>query len=211
MIPVLMITYNRLEYTKQALDALLSSRGVDVYIIDNCSTDGTTEWLKKHHSRYILMHYNSGITGAMNKFVAIVRAAAVWGKVDNDTIVEADWAEKLYDTMMINQIDIIQAKHHIIPATCSGGWEGFIRGMERPAKGVYLNHFVGGTGILWNRIATSCWPIPKTEWMLGGWRHFQRQHPELRKAFCDHTEVKLLDEHGYGDYPEYYTETKRLP
>jgi hypothetical protein len=50
--------------------------------------------------------------------------------------------------------------------------------------------------------------------MLGGWRQFQREHPELKKAFATDVEVHLLDtnENGadYSQYPNYYRETKRL-
>lgn len=211
-IPVLMITHNRLEYTKQALEALFNSKGVEIYIIDNASTDGTVEWLKTQPLnilyRTLFQKKNTGIAGAMNSFLLKTRENKYAGKVDNDTIVPADWTVKLLEALIANKLDIVQAKHHIIPATHPEGWDGFTRGMKQPSPGVFLNHFVGGSGILFRRSAVNY--IPQTEWVLEGWRQFQREHPELRKAFCDHTEIQLLDQHGYEDYPEYYKQTKRL-
>lgn len=211
MIPVLMITHNRLEYTKQALDALFNSKVVEVFIIDNASTDGTVEWLQAQPCKVdwniILNTENLGIAGAMNQFLELTKGSIYVGKCDNDTLVPKDWAVKLLDALVSNDLDIVQAKHHIIPASHPEGWNGFIRNMKQASPGVYLNHFVGGSGILFRRSAVD--HIPHTEWVLGGWRQFQREHPELRKAFCDHTEVQLLDEHGYSDFPDYYKKTKR--
>jgi rhamnopyranosyl-N-acetylglucosaminyl-diphospho-decaprenol beta-1,3/1,4-galactofuranosyltransferase len=68
MIPVLMITYNRLEYTKKALEALFLSQGRKIFIIDNGSSDGTREWLESHPWKMTMnITYNKdniGIAGA---------------------------------------------------------------------------------------------------------------------------------------------------
>jgi hypothetical protein len=42
-----------------------------------------------------------------------------------------------------------------------------------------------------------------------GWREYQRQNPGIRKAFVPSVSIKLLDENGYEDYPEYYKQTGR--
>jgi hypothetical protein len=81
--------------------------------------------------------------------------------------------------------------------------------MQEISEGLYLHNFVGGSGII---IRRSCIkePLPKTDWILGGWFDWQLKHPEVKKAFYEGVEIKLLDEKGYGDYPEYYKSTKRL-
>lgn len=210
-IPVLMITWNRLEYTKRALTALMNSDHVTVYIVDNGSTDGTREWLADQTTfglqRPFIMfnRMNMGIAHAMNTFLNATRFHLIAGKVDNDTIVPKDWALKLQDCL--KHCDIVQAKHHIIPATHPKGWKGFTAGMKRE-NGLVYNHYVGGSGILFKRTIVT--EIPETENKIMGWRKFQEKHPKLRKAFCEDVEIKLLDEHGYTDYPEYYKQTGRI-
>ena len=46
------LTWNRLDYTMRALESLDRTAGypIDVFIVDNGSTDGTTEWLQKFKS-----------------------------------------------------------------------------------------------------------------------------------------------------------------
>jgi glycosyltransferase involved in cell wall biosynthesis len=208
-IPVLMITYNRLEYTKKALPALLNSGCGKVYVIDNGSNDGTVEYLKNiFEPGYLdltLNYENKGIAGAMNQFLQMTKGCEYVAKVDNDTIVPYGWLQIMLQYM--DKCDIIQAKHYIIPATDPGGWQGFISKMKNDGT-LFFNHFVGGSGILCKRSVVT--EIPATQWALGGWREFQRQRPDLVKAFCSDVEIKLLDEHGYQDYPEYYKQTKRL-
>lgn len=219
MIPILFITYNRLEYTKIALEALLAADHTQVYIIDNGSSDGTQEWLASYlltcpweynwYHKPIYNANNLGIAGAMNQFLALTREAEFVGKVDNDTIVPPDFITRMLHHM--NKADIVQAKHPILKATHPGGFDSWVASM--PADGpLRYNHFVGGSGILFRRSIVQ--QVPYTDWMLGGWRQFQREHPELKKAFATDVEVRLLDtdENGsdYSQYPDYYKETKRL-
>lgn len=212
-IPVLMITYNRLEYTRQALDALFNSRWVKIYIIDNGSTDGTQSWFWEQPWsaawNIIINDHNQGVAGAMNQFLNRTQDAEFVGKVDNDTIVQPDWCEKLLAHM--DKADIVQAKHPILKATHPAGFDDWVKGM--PADGALrYHHFVGGSGILFRRNIVK--KVPDTEWVLGGWRQFQRDHPQLRKAFATDVQIKLLDttEDGadYSKFPDYYRETKRL-
>lgn len=207
-----MITYNRLEYTKKALAALLKSDCGTIYIIDNASTDGTIEYIKetaafceKHISCFFL-NENTGIAGAMNIFLGLTFGEKFVSKVDNDTIVPPDFFTKMLACMAV--CDIVQAKHYIIPETDPLGWDHFISTMPEIVPGLRKNHFVGGSGIVFRRDIVE--KVPETKWMLGGWRQFQRERPELIKAFFEKVEIKLLDEHGYSDYPDYYVKTKRL-
>ena len=208
-----MITYNRLEYTKQALESLFNSKEVEIFIIDNGSTDGTQEWLYSQPWGVAWNVFynmkNLGIAGAMNQFLALTQEAEFVGKVDNDTIVPPDFISRMLPHM--DKVDIVQAKHPILKATHAEGFDSWVSAM--PASGALrYNHFVGGSGIIFRRnIVTQ---VPRTEWMLGGWRQFQREHPHLRKAFATDVEIQLLDTNeggaDYSQYPEYYRETKRL-
>lgn len=206
MIPVLLTTYNRLAYTKKAVAALLGT--CDVVVFDNGSTDGTVAWLASTELRCIFNQKNDGVAGAMNAFSSLVRDEPWAGKVDNDTVVQAGWADILINVGERYQLDIVQARHHVIPEVNKQGWYGLMQTCTRLGPGVYGSRFVGGSGIVFrpSKITT----IEDTDWKLMGWNKWQLEHPEVKKAFCDHVSVRLLDEHGYGDFPEYYKETRRL-
>jgi len=221
MIPVLFITYNRLEYTKRAIEALCHSDAGNIHILDNNSSDGTREWLMAtfekgdpfgyYRNRQVSISYqdkNLGIAGALNMFLGITKNYRYVAKIDNDTIVPNDFFTCMYNEILKHDLDMLQAKHHIIHATHPQGWDGFVKNMKNPAPGIYLNHFIGGSGIIFRRDKVD--KIPEVEWALGGWRKFQSMRPELKKGFTSNIEIKLLDDHGYTDYPLYYKETRRI-
>jgi glycosyltransferase involved in cell wall biosynthesis len=211
--PVLMITYNRLDYTKVALDALLDCRGAIVYIIDNASTDGTREWLREHPLKEVMnVTFNTrnvGIAGAMNQFLEMTASHYLVSKVDNDTVVAPDFLLRMRPHM--KAADIVQAKHPILKATHPEGFDAWVSEMAASGS-LRFNHFVGGSGILFKRNIVG--KVPVTDWMLGGWRQWQRDNPEFRKAFALDVEIELLDTNDqgadYSKYPEYYKETQRL-
>lgn len=216
MIDALMITHNRLEYTKKALAALVESDCAEIFLIDNGSTDETRSWIYENFAwepdefidsdKKIKPFEGQGnsIASAMNLFLRHSKTEYLI-KIDNDTIIPPDFCARMMPHM--RYADIVQAKHPIIKATDPGGWEGFTKNMKRE-NGLLYNHFVGGSGIIFKRDKVKL--IPETEWVIGGWRQFQREHPELKKAFCEDVEIELLDAHGYDDYPEYYKKTRRL-
>lgn len=208
-IPCLFITWNRLAYTKQALQSLLESDVSEIFIWDNNSEDGTREYLSMLSEPKIISthfsHTNLGIRTPMNWFIACTADYQVVAKVDNDTLIPKDFCERMLPHM--KYADIVQAKHHIIEDTCPGGWDNFIRPMRKSGE-LCFNYFVGGSGVLIKRSVMS--DLPSTEWILYSWVTWQKQHPAVIKAFAKDVEIKLLDEKGYNDYPDYYKLTKRI-
>jgi GT2 family glycosyltransferase len=212
-----MITWDRLDYTKQTLDRLIRSREVRVIVIDNGSTDGTAEWLRSRiwrpNVQMIFNNQNHGIAHAMNQFRSLTAGAEYVGKVDNDTIVDPKWAIALRDHCRRHKLDIIQAAHPLIPEVAEGrSFEEWTSAMAFPAghPEIRYHHFVGGSGIVIRRDILG--RIPETEWKLYGWRQYQRENPDLVKAFCTDVHVDLLDANGegYRDYPAYYKKTRRI-
>ena len=216
-VPVLFTTYNRLEYSKRALEALIESECGQIIVVDNFSTDGTREWLEsmKEFVTIILQEKNTGVAGAMNIFLQQTSTATFVGKVDNDTVVKQDWCSRLLQKLIDCRLHIVQAKHPILAATHTGGdFDAWMRTMQRDRKdhSIFYNRFVGGSGIVFRRNIIDA--VPETEWKLYGWNKFQKEHPELKKAFCTEVEIELLDmfKEGcsdYSKYPEYYKETRR--
>jgi cellulose synthase/poly-beta-1,6-N-acetylglucosamine synthase-like glycosyltransferase len=208
MIPFLMITYNRLEYTKEALSWVLMSDCDAIHVFDNGSTDGTVDYLRKAGACFdIYTHYNGhngGIYEAWNWFLEQTKDCEFVGKCDNDTILPPDFCNKMLPHM--EKADIVQARHKLIDASGVGTFDEWTSNM--PADGTLrFNNFVGGTGIMCRRSVLS--PLKKTDKVLMPWRQWQRDNPKVRKAFATDVNIRLLDEHGYSDYPEYYKQTGR--
>ncbi len=104
-VSLVMFTYNRIEYTCEALHTLMKNTHYpfDLYIIDNYSTDGTREWLEtvrlEYPDRIKDIRYNStneGLPGPTNDFWSRVDSELI-GKVDNDTLVPPGWLERLVE------------------------------------------------------------------------------------------------------------------
>lgn len=214
-VPVLFTTYDRLEYTKLSLDALLKSDCGPIFIVDNGSTDGTKEWLiqaQRQNYDKIKLTFNDknrGVAGAMNQFIS-ENDFKFLAKVDNDTIVPEDWLRVLLPVLDV--ADIVQAKHSIIKDTFNGTFDEWMQTMKTSKmQGVFYNRFVGGSGIVFKRNVIG--KLPEDGWVLGGWNKWQKDNLNIKKAFCSNVEIKLLDTNYDGshkqDYKGYYFETGR--
>ena len=104
-VSLVMFTYNRIEYTREALHTLMKNTRYpfDLYIVDNYSTDGTREFLEavrlEYPDRMKDIRYNStneGLPGPTNDFWSRVNSELI-GKVDNDTLVPPGWLERLVE------------------------------------------------------------------------------------------------------------------
>ena len=213
--PVLFMTYNRLDYTRKALKALLSSTCGNIIVFDNNSSDGTRKWLKTLNepkiSKVILNKTNIGIAGAMNKFFDMTEAEEFVGKVDNDTIVPKTWFEDLIFEALSKNIAVLQAKHPIL----HNKYKTFDEWMKTlvNSENVYYSDYVGGSGIVIKR-AVITGRIVEGSNVLGGWTRYQLDNIKQKKAFCDAVVIKLLDmdkDNVINDnkYPDYYVKTGR--
>jgi len=104
-VAVLYLTYNRLEYTKLSLKALLENTEYpfELHIVDNGSTDGTQEWLEQQRDLFpevirslTLNNENRGLAAPTNEFWDRTGTDLI-GKVDNDTLVPKGWLSKLVE------------------------------------------------------------------------------------------------------------------
>jgi len=212
-IPIMFLTYNRLEYTKQALNSLLESEAQRIVIIDNASTDGTQKYLQtldnKKIEKVIFNEDNKMVAGAMNQFFEMTESEEFIGKVDNDTIVPKNWISKMLFEMLSNGVSIAQPKHNVL---CNEkDFKEWSKDMEK--KGDFLlNSHVGGSAILIDRAMIDA-PIIEGMGALMGWTQYQTARHFL-KGFLTTIEIKLLDMTGdnkqnYDDYPDYYEEVGR--
>ena len=95
-IAIVVVTHNRLEYTKKCIPRLLedTTEQFDLYLWDNASTDETPNYLKSLKDNriveVILSKENEGQTGAMNYVWSKTKAELI-GKLDNDCLVTPGW------------------------------------------------------------------------------------------------------------------------
>jgi GT2 family glycosyltransferase len=108
---VMLVTYNRLNLTKRMLDNFFSATTSPyrLIIVDNGSTDGTTEYLKNiNHNitncQDILLHFNEknkGIASGRNKCLEIADQYndPYLATVDNDVEMPMNWLQDCIDIM----------------------------------------------------------------------------------------------------------------
>ncbi|MGV7223971.1 MAG: glycosyltransferase [Nitrospinales bacterium] len=119
-VSLVMFTYNRIEYTREALDTLIKNTDYpfDLYIVDNYSTDGTREWLETFRLEYPdrikdirFNPTNEGLPGPTNDFWSRVDSELI-GKVDNDTLVPPGWLERLVEAhQKIPELAVVGGYH----------------------------------------------------------------------------------------------------
>ncbi|MDH3883092.1 MAG: glycosyltransferase, partial [Desulfobacterales bacterium] len=105
-----MVTYNRLDFTKQAIASVLKNTRYPhvITVVDNGSTDGSREYLKKMHQKGIiknilLLDENVGVSKASNLAWKMESDAEYYLKLDNDIVIfKTDWL-----SAMIQMVDAI--------------------------------------------------------------------------------------------------------
>lgn len=168
-IPVLLVTYNRLEYSKQALASILHNPGlpVEVTIWDNNSTDGTIDWLigLKKDPRIVdiyMRNRNFGLAPAMNYFFIKYHDRSYVAKVDNDTVLPDNWLADLMEVYgeglrYAGHVDSPLNKLGAVSGTCvrppglsAADWYGSMRSYSFFRHKLYFNPACLGTGVLIN-------------------------------------------------------------
>lgn len=115
-VTAVVVTYNRIDLLKECLQALREQKvdrdtQLDIFLVDNASTDGTKEWIDGMVSagdaedRRIYAIHLAENTGGAGGFYTGMKwayehgADAIW-IMDDDTIPQADALQKLLDGMM---------------------------------------------------------------------------------------------------------------
>lgn len=101
----IIVTYNRIDLLKENLRALKNSRyPIDLLVIDNHSTDGTSTYLLENNIDNIPMETNEGGAGGFSRGIeeGVKRGYKYLWIMDDDTIPYADSVEEL-----------VNAAHHL--------------------------------------------------------------------------------------------------
>lgn len=222
-IPILMITYNRLSYTKKAIASILENTdNFELFIWDNNSTDGTIKFLRSLKNKRIKIHYsdsNLGLIYPMNCFFDKYKDYPYISKVDNDTIVPQNWLKKLLEVMDSFPLFSVQAEHYIgLDYKLKDNQEFFscFPYIEFNESKIYLSHFNGGSGILIRRNLIDG-PISEMKGTLNGWASYCGKNFRERNYICGFymgVFVELLDmidtNQKIYEFPQYQKELKEM-
>ena len=170
MVSAVIVTYNRKKLLYENIKMLLcQTYKIDkIYVVDNCSTDGTYEFLREQglmkNPNFIYVKTKSNIGGAGGFYLGAKRAyedGADWivlmdddGKAeDNHTIEQLmnvaerlymnNTAEKkIYVNALVLQKDMLSFKmgqYYTVEAACSAAVDGVLEGLASPFNGTLLS------------------------------------------------------------------------
>lgn len=90
-----MLTYNLLDMTKKAIASLRSWNNLDLFVVDNESTDGTQEWLKANGIEYVSKRQGvpNACNDALRKFLS--GGYDYFLLLNNDVVLRRDTVETL--------------------------------------------------------------------------------------------------------------------
>jgi GT2 family glycosyltransferase/MoaA/NifB/PqqE/SkfB family radical SAM enzyme/Tfp pilus assembly protein PilF/glycosyltransferase involved in cell wall biosynthesis len=115
LISIIIPLYNKVEYTKQCMDALSlnteQALGYEVILVDNASTDGTAEYLRNLAGEVTIITNlkNLGFAKACNQGGRLARGRYLVF-LNNDTIPHPGWLDALIRGVKQESADIVGAK-----------------------------------------------------------------------------------------------------
>lgn len=220
-IPILMITWNRFEYTKKSIEAVLSYTDLPfkLFIYDNNSTDGTKKYLNNLKDERVEIYFsrkNTGLVPPMNYFFNKFANHRYVAKVDNDTIVSKNWMSKLKTVLDEFPLLAVEADHYLMLGYNIKNNNDYYKNLfsiDFNGSRLYFSDIVGGTGTLIRNAAID--EIPEYEGTLSGWIQYQH-YKQMPSAFYSGVWIDRLDQVGTNkykepsDYPDYDKRINKL-
>jgi len=195
-IGIVMLTFNRLEYTKIVLNSYFKKTEVphQLHIWDNYSTDGTREWLtktamKKYPITITLNSRNIGIPDAIRGYFRLSRDKDLVGKIDNDLLIKSDhWLENFAEAFKrVPELAVAGAYNKL---KAPGSFRNF--------HGVSLNPTKHGMDTLWLVRRSIVDKFPFVERGYGAnWNWFSRLGKQVLVAYVKNV-YYLTDNRQWG-------------
>jgi GT2 family glycosyltransferase len=95
---IVILTYNKLDYTKVCIDSIRTHTQPGTYeiiVVDNCSTDGTVEWLQEQRDIITIFNQsNLGFPRGCNQGIDVAIGNDVL-LLNNDVIVTRNWLDNM--------------------------------------------------------------------------------------------------------------------
>lgn len=169
MIDIIYLAFNRLEFTKATMQAMIAntdwSQVRRLMVYDDGSTDGTREYLKGIQYPIVvelLFKHFGGPVAIMNDYLSR-KPLELFAKVDSDTMLPPHWLGECLKVMAANKkLDLLGIEAFFTVAS------GQVARKYVPAR------HIGGIGLM----RTSCFKTkPKADGRNGftGWQHANKQ------------------------------------
>ncbi|MEA3492892.1 MAG: glycosyltransferase family 2 protein [Candidatus Margulisiibacteriota bacterium] len=99
MLSVVTLTWDGLELTKKFVESIRKNTSVshELIMVDNGSSDGTQDFIKKNADKYHFFDQNTGFAHGFNKGMALASGEYI-AICNNDTEFPKNWFEKLSET-----------------------------------------------------------------------------------------------------------------
>jgi GT2 family glycosyltransferase/Tfp pilus assembly protein PilF len=101
LVSIIILAHNQLELTKRCIASIeqFTPQKFELLLVDNASTDGTSEWMKDYvtkrsNAHLILNATNLGFAAGNNQALALAKGDYVL-LLNNDTVVTPDWLENM--------------------------------------------------------------------------------------------------------------------
>ena len=222
-IPIRMLTWNRLEYTKKAIKSILDNTNYPfiLWIWDNNSTDGTIKYLKGLKDNRIQITYskeNIGLIPPFNIFLEQFKNVKYVCQIDNDCVMPKGWLSKFKYTMDNLPIFSVSGDHYLgIPYRIKENREFYdqLETVEFLGDKIYLFSHAGMGNMVRRKWLDR--PIEVKGGVLGGWVKYQTDKWWLENrtcAFHSGVWIELQDMVAPNtpryDYPEYRQQTNMM-
>ena len=206
MISIITALYNQLELTRAYWESLLAnppSEPWEIIWIDDCSTDGTREWLKSigsEHCRVIFNETNQGYATNNNRGASLARGDTLIF-LNNDLELEESWLEPLLECLnrveKVGVVGNIQVQHSTGLIDHAGVWFDLVGCPGHLHKGVNPKN-IKEIGTFCKAVTAACWATrKKTFELVGGF------DTAFRNGAEDFDLCLKLHQRGYRHWVDY--------
>lgn len=118
-VSILVLSWNGRAHLSACLPALAAQRvpglEVEILLLDNGSTDGSAEWVRRHHPevRLVTSEVNLGFCAGNNRLADLARGELV-AFVNNDTRAEPGWLAAIVDSYRAAEADVAAVGGRIV-------------------------------------------------------------------------------------------------
>jgi GT2 family glycosyltransferase len=155
-VSIIIVSYNVGDYLKQCLESInqgLGSLKAEAWVVDNASTDGSSEMVKERFPQVKLITNKENIGFARANNIALKESAAPYVLLlNNDTIVTSAAIKKMVDIMKKNEEigalgprllfedGSIQISYGPMISFWNEAWQKFLQSRSRKKKGFIRNY-----------------------------------------------------------------------
>lgn len=102
MTSIVILTFNKISYTKKCIESIRKYTGkgsYEIIVVDNASTDGTISWLKEQSDIITIFNKdNLGFPKGCNQGIEIAKGSEIL-LLNNDVIVTPKWLEQMLEAL----------------------------------------------------------------------------------------------------------------